>query len=203
MSITLAGLKTKVLNSINEQAGTPHSDDQLIAAINAAQRTVGLWLNVLNRTFLGKSASITASPAGTFALPSDFDMAFLVLDESENELPEITINDKGMKVGYYFLGTNLYIVPTTLTATITLYYTPILDDLSGTDTSSIPDQFEYMMIHYAAAELNARLNDYDAFRLRMEMYEREERKQQARVRRQIQKGGRVRDSKNLRTSAGY
>jgi hypothetical protein len=201
LAITLAGLKTKVLNSINEQAGKPHSDTQLTESINYAQRTVSLWLNSLNKTFLGTSSVITASPAGTFALPSDFDMAYLVLDSADNELPEISINDKGWKSGYYFTGTNLYVVPTTLTATITLYYTPILDDLTTGDSSDIPIQFEWMTVFLATAELNRRMNDFDAFRSAMEMYEREQKDMQSRVRRQTQKGGRVRDVKTLRTYA--
>jgi hypothetical protein len=83
----------------------------------------------------------------------------------------------------------------------TLYYTPLLADLTiVAPTSELPNQFEWMLTFLASAELNRRLNDYDAFRAAMEMYERQKATMAARVRRQIQKGGRVRDSKSLRNS---
>lgn len=201
MAITLAGLKTKVLNTVNESSGSPHSDTQVYECINFAQRDVGLWINSVSKTYLQKSATIAVT-AGVAALPTDFDMLVSVETSDGKILNEIPVDERKNGTGYVFMHTNLLIYPTTLATSIVLYYVPLLAELTvGGADSELPDEFEPMLYFLAAAELNRRLNDYDAFRAAMEMYERQQLRMQPRVKRQTQRGGRVRDSKTLRTIA--
>jgi hypothetical protein len=202
MTITLASLRTRVLNSINEAAGTPHSDVQLVEAINYAQREVGLWLNTISKTYLQKNATLVIVVGSTelWTLPSDIDMIVKLEDANKEELHEISFNEIDRDTGYYLMSGKVGIVPNITTAP-TLYYVPVLPDLAdapaGAMNSLLPDNFIDLIVFLATSELNRRLNDYDAFRAAMEMYERQKLLMQPRVRRQTTRGGRVNDVRRV------
>lgn len=164
MSITIATLRTKTLNYINEDSGTPWSSTVLDSTINVAQREIALWLIRHEPSFLVSSTTISrTNGTASYSLPSGFVSVRSVLNGSMMIIPQINHLTREDRTGWYLSGNYIVLQPDTITETVTLEYHTLPDDLSDENTTSVlPDACEDMIAIRAGVILKGMDEEFDA-----------------------------------------
>jgi hypothetical protein len=151
MNVTISDLRTAVLAAINEVSGEQWTNAQLDLAINASHREIARHLIELEPSYLVTSGTIS-KVAGTVAYSlasfTDFYLLNQLLTSSDVEYPHYRPT---IGMGYVFRHNTLYIYPTGLSDTMTLWYNYQVSDLTdASPTMPLPDACKNAVVFGAA-----------------------------------------------------
>jgi len=168
------------------------SDANLIIWINRAARDLTAFIYDINPRWGLTSDTVSLTGTETYSLPSDFYKmrdAYVGTPTSGRRLHEIPISQRFVYLNnvaeeylvYYLRGdTEISILPTTTTGTLTLFYVPTLAAMTtGTDTFNGRFGWEEYIYAWVGMKFMRRLND------RTDVWERSMDKIESRIRTQI------------------
>lgn len=166
--MTVGQIKTLVVSWLDDANKTYMTDSQLLTWINAAQRQVQLKLLQSGQNWYMKPVETTLVVGQSdYLLPSDFIESHRIeiitsgtgTNEIRKQLTKMTTNQQdfvaissGEPSNYYIKKDRIAISPTPDQAlTMRLYYSPMVQDLSGdSDTPDVPEEFMELVALNAA-----------------------------------------------------
>lgn len=170
LTVTLANLRA--LCRLDAEIPDSITDTELDLWINQAARELTAYVYDLNPKWGITSDTINLTGTETYALPTDFYKmrdCYLGSPPSGRRLHEIPISQRYLYLtsitdyyGVYYLrgDTNISILPTGMTGTLTVFYVPTLADMTGpTDTFNGHFGWEEYLCNRVGLRFMKRYND--------------------------------------------